>query len=338
MRALAFLLALFGLSSAAVAQFSPDIAANLHIFRSLADGCFRGSVANCNQLLAKMNHTESGRATIEAARDCYLPSNKDPTPCQWTATLLEQLTVRDEDKHLMLVWKKTIADRLFILDRDVGGLQQSRAPAAPYQNPFLPEMSSAVSWVQSHWAIIAGLIAFAIAIAAALPHGSLTSDDFGTPLSQQIPIGTRDFTILLRIRRTHRFTLILRRPKFILYFKADVSPEDMALIKKYKLGRSHLYTSEEFTKRSEEINKPVESSLDALKKTLAYLTKWLTWIARFFTLKITIRTLIRGKRVEKGDLGDLRALEQQVISSSNSMKEYLAVARTFNGAVETIEI
>jgi hypothetical protein len=338
MRALAFLMALFGLSTATVAQFSPDIAANLQIIRSLADGCFRGSVGNCNQLLAKMSHTESGRATIEAARDCYLPSNKDPTPCQWTEALLDQLTVRDEDKQLMVAWKKIVGDRLFFLDRDVEGLKNSRAASPPNQPPSLPSLSSTIAWLQSKWTIFAAFAAIVIAIGAAIPHRALTSDDFGTPLSKQIPIGSKDFTILLRIRRSHRFTLILRRPKFILYFKADVSSEDMALIDKYKLGRSHLYTSEEFLKKTEEMNMKVDSSLEAIKKTLAYLTKWLAWIWRFFTLKITIRTLVRGKRVEKGSLGDLMALEQQVISSSNSMKDYLVVARTFNGAVETIEI
>jgi hypothetical protein len=86
------------------------------------------------------------------------------------------------------------------------------------------------------------------------------------------------------------------------------------------------------------MNKPVDTSLAALKQVLAFFTKWFTWIVLIFTLKITVRTIIRGKRVEKADLGDLMSLEQQVVSAANSLKGYLAVARTFNGAVETIEI
>jgi hypothetical protein len=303
--------------------------------------CVGGSIADCNKL--------GGGSTafdyiVAQLKKCWSNDNRDPIPCDTAAKGLRFSPSNSLAKAALdrlLNHRKALSTQELVRERGVDDLKRSTVST----RSFLSEMpsfdrafSSLVSWLNSQWVVAAVLTALFMTAIAIVPHGSLTSEDFGTPLSKQIPIGTRDFTILLRIRRTQRFTLIMRRPKFILYFKADVSPDDMALINNYKLGKSHLYTSEEFKKRFEEMNKPVDTSLAALKQVLAFFTKWFTWIVLIFTLKITVRTIIRGTRVEKADLGDLMSLEQQVVSAANSLKGYLAVARTFNGAVETIEI
>ena len=152
------------------------------------------------------------------------------------------------------------------------------------------------------------ILAFCVLVflISSVAHRSVTSEDFGAPLSTQIPVGTKDITVLLRIRRTHRFTWLLGRPKFILYFKADVSQEDLALIKKYKLHKAHLYTSEEFKAKQEEAFAPIDFTT-LWRAVKGLFGKLFSFLDLLFLLKIKIGTLVRGKRVEKGELGDLLA-------------------------------
>jgi hypothetical protein len=116
------------------------------------------------------------------------------------------------------------------------------------------------------------LVAVALSVLLAVTHPGIRQWAFAW-LSPVVEFGAptipaNHLNVILLIRRTQRFTLIMRRPRFILHFKADVSSDEIALIKKYKLWRSHLYSSEEFKRRLEQASAPADDGWKAVKALL----------------------------------------------------------------------
>lgn len=123
----------------------------------------------------------------------------------------------------------------------------------------------------------------------------------------------------LLIRRDQRSGL-LGKVVFTLDVRAEISPDELSNIRRYKLGETELYSSHEMTDRG--------SGLLGLASRLAWKT---------VTLTITVNDLANGKRVEAKDVVELLAIEDTILEAAKTFKQVLDAASHFGGE-EAIEI
>lgn len=123
----------------------------------------------------------------------------------------------------------------------------------------------------------------------------------------------------LLLRRDQRSGL-LSKVVFTLDVRAELSPDEVANIRRYKLGDTELYSSHEMTDRG--------SGLLGLASRLAWKT---------VTLTITVNDLASGKRVEAKDVVELLAIEDSIREAATTFKQVLNAASHFGGE-EAIEI
>jgi hypothetical protein len=243
---------------------------------------------------------------------------------------------------------KAQAPKSFDVTRPATDVVATNLPSSSSIGPQIRNALSVVTQLveYSKWVVIALCAATALIIGGnALRANESKAVGFTQPSGQQslFRSGTpnsstnADFTMMLLIRRSQRFTLFLRRPRFIMHFKADVTPEEVALIKKYKLWGSFLHTSKEFEQRLAAANAP-KGVMDLIRPFYAAFLRMFSWISLFFALKLTVKTLVNGKRVEKSDLGELLFVEKEVVQACEALKNYLDVARTFDGRTVRIEV
>jgi hypothetical protein len=143
--------------------------------------------------------------------------------------------------------------------------------------------------------------------------------------------------MLLKIKRSQKSSL-MGKAVFGLSFRADVSKEELALIDKYKLGRTMVYSSEAFQK-----NAAIASTMgqgESLKEQGAGLLVGMKSLASalLFNLKVTIDDLIHGKYLEMKDLQELLSAEEQIVQACQNLKAYLEAAQGFDGREVVVEI
>jgi hypothetical protein len=100
---------------------------------------------------------------------------------------------------------------------------------------------------------------------------------------------------------------------FSLDVRADISDEERAAIKKYKLGDTELYASHEYTGGS---------GLLGVAGRLAF---------KAINLRISVNDLTQGKRVEAKDIVEMLAIEDQIKEAAQTFGQVLAAAATFGG-------
>lgn len=137
--------------------------------------------------------------------------------------------------------------------------------------------------------------------------------------------------MLLRIRRSQKSSM-LGTAVFGLDFKADISKEERALIDKYKLGKTIVYSSEAFQRNATTVAASKEGHVSVLKGMTSLAS------ALLFNLKITANDLIDGKHIEMKDLDEMLSAEDQIVQACNNLKAHLAAAKSFDGREVTVEI
>ena len=148
----------------------------------------------------------------------------------------------------------------------------------------------------------------------------------------------------LKLKRSQRKTMT-GKIIYHLDVRAEIPQSDLALIKKYKMGATHVYSSESL--------KALASGADAAIATGQILGKLnplgsgaLTstvkgmgmGIASRFAMKITVNDLTNGKSIECKDLNEMLDAEQAVINACQNLKGFLEAAETFDGRELVVEI
>lgn len=123
----------------------------------------------------------------------------------------------------------------------------------------------------------------------------------------------------LLLRRDQRSSLV-GKIVFTLDVRAELSPDELSNIKRYRLGDTVLYASHEMTDRG--------SGLLGVASRLAF---------KAITLTITVGDLASGKRVEAKDVVELLAIEEHIREAAMTFKQVLDAASHFGGE-EVVEI
>ena len=117
----------------------------------------------------------------------------------------------------------------------------------------------------------------------------------------------------LLLRRDQRSSLI-GNVIFQLDVRAELTPEEMKSIQRYKLGKTLLYTKGELVDRG--------SGLLGLASRLAF---------HAMNISVSIDDLVRGKRVECKDIVEMLAVEEQIKEAATTFKQVLNAALHFGG-------
>ena len=130
----------------------------------------------------------------------------------------------------------------------------------------------------------------------------------------------------LKVRRGQKSGMLGGKVLFTLDVRAELTPDEQALVERYKLWPEVVYSSEAANANAERMYAGNVRALGAvlLDKVLK----------KFFTIK----DLVSGQHIECKDLGEVIAAEEQVRLACTNLKQYLAVATTFDGREEVVEI
>ncbi len=134
----------------------------------------------------------------------------------------------------------------------------------------------------------------------------------------------------LKVRRSQRAGM-LGKVVFALDVLADLSSEEKALVERYKLWNEVVYSSEAATANAERANANMNNLIGLVSVASMIADKVLK---KFFTIK----NLTSGEHIECKDLSELLAVEEQVRIACGNLKKYLAIAESFDGREEVIEV
>ena len=119
----------------------------------------------------------------------------------------------------------------------------------------------------------------------------------------------------LLLRRDQRSS-ILGKAVFTLEVRADISSDEQAYIRKYKLGETQLYSSHEVIDKGR--------GLLGVASRLAY---------KAMTISVSVNDLAGGKKIECKDIIEMLAVEEQITEAAKTFKQVLDAAAQFGGEV-----
>ena len=144
----------------------------------------------------------------------------------------------------------------------------------------------------------------------------------------------------LILRRSQR-TAGLARNKiiFVLDARAELSPESISLVQKYKLGNLVVYDSDARKKHSQAgYGHFDEAAGSSVGRSLWKNARGLASAAMMaLSLRVTVDGLMNGQHIECKDLDELLGAEAAIRDACKSLKNYLETAITFDGREEIIE-
>jgi hypothetical protein len=150
----------------------------------------------------------------------------------------------------------------------------------------------------------------------------------------------------LKLKRSQRSGGIMgNKVVFGLDARADLSADEKGLVKKYALGKTVVYDSEERKKLNEAAYGHFDDAASNQGYDLAAAGKGLWKNARglassammALALRVTVDSLVSGQHIECKDLGELLGAEKAIHEACQYLKTYLATATTFDGREEVIE-
>lgn len=146
----------------------------------------------------------------------------------------------------------------------------------------------------------------------------------------------------LKLRRSQRAGGMLgNKVVFVLDARAQPTPEEAALIKKYGLGKMNVYDSE--TRKKHQANAygnfdAAASGAGGISSGLWANAKGLASSAMMaLSLSVTIDGLMAGQHIECKDLDELLGAEAAIREACKNTKAYLDVATTFDGREEVLD-
>jgi hypothetical protein len=135
----------------------------------------------------------------------------------------------------------------------------------------------------------------------------------------------------LKIQRSQRSGGLLGgKVVFGLNARTEYTPEEAALIKKYSLGSLAVYDSEARKKHAQNVTDYAEGRKGFLRGAYSLAMSQLS-------LHLTVEGLGRGQQIEAKSLNELIGAEEAIREACVAIKEYLAIASTFDGREEVVE-
>jgi hypothetical protein len=122
----------------------------------------------------------------------------------------------------------------------------------------------------------------------------------------------------LKLARDQKSSLI-GNITFTLDARAELAPQELDAVKRYKLGKTLLYKNYE---------------VEGGKGLLGAASKW---AIKMMNIHITVDDLVNGKHIECKDIVEMRAVEEQLKEACETFKAVLETALHFGGE-ELIEI
>ena len=119
----------------------------------------------------------------------------------------------------------------------------------------------------------------------------------------------------LLLRRDQRSSM-LGKAVFTLEVRADISADEQASIRKYKLGDTQLYSSHDVIDKG--------SGLLGVASRLAF---------KAMTISVSVNDLAGGKKIECKDIIEMLAVEEQITEAAKTFKLVLDAASQFGGEV-----
>ena len=127
-----------------------------------------------------------------------------------------------------------------------------------------------------------------------------------------------DTTMKLLIRRNQKSGIVRRHIAFTIDVRAELSPEMLALVKKYKMGGEILFYKEKVDLSDYWLLGPFRQFVRVLA-------------ARFWNIRITVNDLVKGKHMECKDIREMLEAEEQIREASATFKHILQSAAHFGG-------
>lgn len=123
----------------------------------------------------------------------------------------------------------------------------------------------------------------------------------------------------LKIARNQKSSM-LGNVTFSLEARAELTPEEVESVRRYKMGKTMLYQRDELVDPGR--------GLLGLASRLAF---------KMMNVTVTVDDLVHGKHLECKDIVEMRAVEEQIKDASRTFKDILETAAHFGGE-ELVEI
>lgn len=150
----------------------------------------------------------------------------------------------------------------------------------------------------------------------------------------------------LKLRRSQRAGGVMGgKIIFVLDARADLSPDEQNLVKKYSLGKLVVYDSDARQKRAASAyghfdnaaNTPGLSGSSAGRSMWSNVRGLASAAMMALSLRVTVDSLISGQHIECKDLDELLGAEGAIREACASVNAYLQTAVTFDGREEVVE-
>lgn len=174
---------------------------------------------------------------------------------------------------------------------------------------------------------------------------------FGAPLvavpSTVAPVSITVEDVHILLRRSQRMGGVFgNRVIFQVNARTELTPEQLSLVQRYRLGKEVVYDSLNRRKHTEAfIGKPETNgiglllgAINPIATTWRILKKTYHYIRAATSLRITIASLQRGHTLRCRDLNELVGAEAAIREACKTMKQYLELAQTFDGREEIIRV
>lgn len=138
----------------------------------------------------------------------------------------------------------------------------------------------------------------------------------------------------LKLCRSQRTAGMLSKSvMFMLDVRLDLTAEEAANVKRYKLGDLVVYNSAASRKHLE------VAAEAAVRETAGSFVSYIarTTMARL-SLNITVDGLTKGQHVECKDLDELIAAENAITQAAQATHTYLEIAKTFDGREVIVDL
>jgi hypothetical protein len=150
----------------------------------------------------------------------------------------------------------------------------------------------------------------------------------------------------LKLKRSQRAGGMLGgKVIFGLDARADLTPDEQGLVKKYGLGKLVVYDSEARKKHQGSAYGHFDDAahtpgfdLSSAGKGLWKNARGLASVAMMaLSLRVTVDSLMGGEHIECKDLDELLGAEGAIRDACGNLKAYLGTALTFDGREEVVE-
>jgi len=151
----------------------------------------------------------------------------------------------------------------------------------------------------------------------------------------------------LKLKRSQRSGGIMGgKVIFGLDARAELTPDEQGLVKKYALGKLVVYDSEARKKHQgvayghfdDAGGGPLVATAGSAGRSLWSNARGIASAAMMaLSLRVTIDGLMGGQHIECKDLDELLGAEAAIVDACKSLKVYLETALTFDGREEVVE-